>query len=189
MNMRKSALAGAMIATTMTLTTGAAMQAGPFSPSFDEAVAHSRVMNAGYVADASQRYAGLPPESRATLLGHLEALAGLPATPDGIGEALSLLGRQVAGFPESLPKEGSGRTAAQQAMHGAGMCVIHGRLAQAADEAKRSPASATALLRVIAGAPALSDRDRGLLLRELEQAFGRELYAQALKSSRKGTSQ
>jgi hypothetical protein len=74
-------------------------------------------------------------------------------------------------------------------MHSAGMCLIHGRVAQAADDAKRSPQNAALLVRVIHDAPALSDRDRGLLLRELEQSFGRELYAKALKeaSPRKGS--
>jgi hypothetical protein len=76
-------------------------------------------------------------------------------------------------------------------MHSAGMCLIHGRVAQVADGAKGSTAQASVLVRTIQSEPTLSDRDRGLLLRELEQSFGRELYAKASKeaSTKKGSKQ
>ncbi|HET9645689.1 MAG TPA: hypothetical protein VFP68_20560 [Burkholderiaceae bacterium] len=181
-----SGMAGMVIAMVM----GTAMQASPFPPVFDDAVAHSRVMNAGYVVEATQRYSALRDDSREELTRRLEELARLPATAEGVNSALAPLTRQVESFPQGeQPKEGSGRPAGQQAMHSAGMCLIHGRLAEAADEANRSVQTAAALVRVIQDAPALSDRDREFLLRELEQSFGRELYAKALKdaSSRKGS--
>jgi hypothetical protein len=159
---------------------GATMHAETFPPPSTAAVAaRSRVMNAGYLADASSRYSALPAASRKVLVDQLDELAGLPATADGIGSALLLL---------SQPLEGSGRSAGQLAMQSAGMYVIHGRVAQVADEAKQSPQEAARLTRVIRDAKTLSDRDRGLLLRELEQAFGRELYAKATREtlSRKG---
>jgi hypothetical protein len=163
---------------------GTAMQAEAFPPSFDAAVEHSRVMNAGYLTDAAKRYAALSPERRRALAGHLDELAGLPATADGIGAALRLLSLQVNGFTEGdRAYEGSGRTQGQLAMHSAGMCLLHGRLAQAADAAKGSQAEAAALVRAIQGEPTLSDGDRGLLLRELQQSFGRELYARASKDA------
>ena len=116
------------------------MQAEAFPRSFDAAVAHSRVMNSGYVADASRLYLALPP-SRNLLATHLDELAGFPATADGIRSALQLLNRQVDAFPlGNQPREGSGRAAGQQAMHSAGMCLIHGRVAQVADGAKGSTA-------------------------------------------------
>jgi hypothetical protein len=178
--MPMSTVAGMVIATMM----GTAMQAEAFPRSFDTAVAHSRVMNTGYVADASKRYLALPPESRNLLASHLDELAGLPATAEGIHSALQLLGRQIDTFPlGNQPQEGSGRTAGQQAMHSAGMCLIHGRVAQVADGAKGSMAQASALVRTIQSEQSVSDRDRGLLLRELEQSFGRELYAKASKEA------
>jgi len=186
--MPMSTVAGMVIATMM----GTAMQAEAFPRSFDAAVAHSRVMNSGYVADASKLYLALPPESRNLLATHLDELAGFPATADGIRSALQLLNRQVDAFPlGNQPREGSGRAAGQQAMHSAGMCLIHGRVAQVADGAKGSTAQASVLVRTIQSEPTLSDRDRGLLLRELEQSFGRELYAKASKeaSTKKGSKQ
>lgn len=169
---------------------GTTMHAEAFPPPSSAAVAaRSRVMNAGYLADASSRFAALPPASRKVLLDHLDAIASQPATADGIGSALLLLSRQVEAFPiGDQPQEGSGRPAGQLAMQSAGMYVIHGRVAQVADEAKQSPQKAAELMRVVRSAQTLSDRDRGLLLRELEQAFGRELYVKANRDSspRKG---
>jgi hypothetical protein len=186
MSMQTAKMTGMIVA----MMIGTTMHAETFPPPASAAVAaRSRVMNAGYLADASGRYAALPPASRKVLLDHLDAIASLPATADGIGSALLLLVRQVDAFPSGeQPQEGSGRSAGQLAMQSAGMYVIHGRVAQVADEAKQSPQEAATLIRVIRGAQTLSDRDRGLLLRELEQAFGRELYAKATRetSSRKG---
>ena len=178
--MATSTMASAVFAAMM----GTAMQAQAFPPAFDAAVAHSRVMNAGYLTEAARRNAALPLESRQLLGAHLEELAALPATAEGIGTALRLLSRQVSGFPHGdQPREGSGRSAGQQAMHGAGMCLLHGRLAQAADAAKGNSAQASALLRAIQSEPTVTESDRGLLLRELQQSFGRELYARASKDA------
>ncbi|HET7526584.1 MAG TPA: hypothetical protein VFK10_11635 [Burkholderiaceae bacterium] len=177
----------AMVIATMM---GTAMQAEGFPQSFDTAVAHSRVMNAGYVEDASKRYLALSPAGRQQLAAALDALNGLPLTADGVRQALQLLSRQVAAFPAGEPPHDStGRTPGQQAMQAAGMCLIHGRLAQVADAAKGSAQDAAALVQMIQREPTLSDRDRGLLLRELEQSYGRELYVKASQqaSSTKGS--
>jgi hypothetical protein len=170
---------GMMEALAVVIVAETAMQAEPFPASFQAAVAHSRVMNAGYVTDATQRFTALAPAQQALITRHLDALAKLPATTAGVSEALPLLRQQVDTFPIDPHNTGSGRTPAQVAMHRAGMCVVHGRVAETADAVKGTPESAAELLRVIRTAQALSGSDRTELLRELQLAFGREAFAQA----------
>lgn len=179
---------GIMAGMVVAILAETAMQAEPFPPLFYAAVAHSRVMNAGYVSDAAQRYAALPPAQRALIDRQLDALAKLPATTAGVGAALPLLRQQVDTFPIDPHDAGSGRSPGQLAMHRAGMCLVHGRLAEAADAAKVAPDRAAELLRLIRNEPTLSDGDRGELLRELELAFGREGFVHASRqaSSAKG---
>jgi len=179
---------GIMAGMVVAILAETAMQAEPFSPLFYAAVAHSRVMNAGYVSDAAQRYAALPPSQRALVDGHLDTLAKLPANAAGVSAALPLLRQQVDTFPINPHEAGSGRTPGQLAMHRAGMCLVHGRLAEAADAAKNTPDRAAELLRVIRNERTLSDGDRNELLLELELALGSEGFVHASRqaSSRKG---
>jgi len=179
---------GIMANVVVAILAEAAMQAEPFSPWFHAAVAHSRVMNEGYVSDAAQRYAALPPAQRALVDGNLDALAKLPATTAGVSAALPLLRKQVDTFPLNPHEAGSGRSPGQLAMHRAGLCIVHGRLAEAADAAKDVPERAAELLRAVRNEPTLSDGDRSQLLRELQLAFGREgfVHASQLASSAKG---
>ena len=179
---------GIMVGMVVAIVAETAMQAEPFSPLFYAAVAHSRVMNDGYIADATQRYAALPPAQQALIARHLDALAKLPASTAGVSAALPLVRQQVDTFPIDPHAAGSGRSPGQLAMHRAGMCLVHGRLAEAADAAKGAPDRAAELLRVIRNEVTLSDGDRGELLRELELAFGREgfVYASGKASSAKG---
>ena len=179
---------GIMAGMVVAILAETAMQAEPFSPLFYAAVAHSRVMNEGYVSDAAQRYAALAPAQRALVDSHLDALAKFPANAAGVRAALPLLRRQVDSFPIDPHAEASGRSPAQLAMHRAGMCIVHGRLAEAADAAKDAPDRAVELLRVIRNEPTLSDGDRSELLLELELAWGSDVFVHAsrLASSAKG---
>jgi len=110
-----------------------------FSPLFYAAVAHSRVMNDGYISDATQALcraapaqagADRPPSRRAgeTAGHHGRRRRGVAAA--------AATGRHVSDRP---PRRGQRPIAGQLAMHRAGMCLVHGRLAEAADAAKVAP--------------------------------------------------
>lgn len=141
-------------------------------------------MNAGYAAEAARLADALDDAQRAVLHKNLEALAALPPTLAGVQDALTKLRAGVDAFPVGTSKaKKSGHSPGQQAMLYAGMCVVHGVVARAADAAAAAgiPAAA-ALLEATLENDGVDAHDRTLLSQELQLAFGRELYVSALEA-------
>jgi hypothetical protein len=142
-----------------------------------DAVAKSLVMNDGWLADAAARCDALAPKERAALEKNLDALVKADATHSGVAQALVLYGEQLASFVDEIAarRDGPGNVAMQVA----GVIVLHGLVADAA-KAVKSDADAANLLRAVRKHPNLDERDRGLLLDEIEEGLGFDRYDRAM---------
>ncbi|HEY4220172.1 MAG TPA: hypothetical protein VGO62_02500 [Myxococcota bacterium] len=157
------------------------------TPALATLIARSRVMNAGYLADARALIDALDEHERVLLAKHLAQLAQTPATADGVVAALALVRAWLASSSPGpsggggLPHK-SGASACQRATLSACMLVVHGLLASAL-AARSSSSSTAALLRAIAPCDA---HDRILLAQEIESAVGRETYITAVEENTRG---
>lgn len=138
-------------------------------PAFHAAIAQSRVMNVGYVADATRRVAALDEEQRARVCTNIVALANVPATSDGVATALALLDEQARALPSTSAR--SGASPSHAAMLAAGMPIVHALVAKVA-----TAENAAALLQLTSG---LDDHDRLLIEQEVQLAVGRAAFIKA----------